>query len=474
MPIIDAIKKYTKQYPVRFHVPGHKGRTNNPFFSAIFPNDLTEIPGLDDLHQAEEAILLAQQLAAQVFHAEETFFLVGGSTVGNLAMLLATTQAGDSVVVQRNAHKSVMNGITLAHAKPIYLSPEFDQQTGLALTVSIQKFERILQEKKPRAAFLTNPNYFGMTVDLEPYANLCKQYRIPLLVDEAHGAHFGHHESLPPTAMQAGASASVQSTHKMLPSLTMSSMLHIQGDLIDRARLRRSLAMVQSSSPSYPLLASLDYARHYLHHQGGQDLARVIQWVQQFYRKIEVESFPWLQFVTASPSYDFLDPLKITLRTRSAHFHGFALKEYLERHGIYAELADEQFVLLALSPFTEEQDLHRLLDALRGIEVEGMDGLDSSSNEERFPSYTFAQEVVLLPSETHRFDTERISITDAVGRVSAERVTPYPPGVPVINPGERLDAMTLTYIVELKRMGCRFHDLSDLSLETILVIKDYL
>ena len=467
MPIIEAMKKYKDQHPIRFHVPGHKGRTENPLFSSIFPYDVTEITGLDDLHHPEEAILEAQQLAAGVFDADETFFLVGGSTVGNLAMLLASTQPGDSILVQRNVHKSVMNGIILSGVKPIYLPPQFDQQTGLSLTVSLELLEQMVNKHPVKVVFLSNPNYYGMSVNLQPYADLCRKNGIILLVDEAHGAHFGQIDLVPPSAMQAGATAAVQSTHKMLPALTMSSMLHIKGDLIDRNRVRRALTMVQSSSPSYPLMASLDYARHYLYHQGKDDLIRVLQHVQHFYKKVKEYDFPWLQFVTRSKSYSFLDPLKITLRSRSFRFHGFAIKGLLEQSGIYPELADDQHVLLALSPRTEENELLALLDVLAQVrETQSMEG-------SVLPPYTFSQEVVLIPSDVVHCGTERIAFKDAIGRISAEMVTPYPPGVPVLNPGERMDQETMNYLKQLKRVGCRFHDISDASLDTLIVVDQH-
>lgn len=465
MPIIEALKKYRNQHSIRFHVPGHKGRTEDPFFSAIFPYDVTEIPGLDDLHQPEEAILQAQQLAAEVFFADETFFLIGGSTVGNLAMLLATCHPGDSILVQRNVHKSVINGIILSHIKPIYLLPDFDQQTGLALTVKLEQLERMIKmNRHVKVVFLSNPNYYGMSVDLKPYADLCRQYGMALLVDEAHGAHFGQLDSVPPSAMQAGASAAVQSTHKMLPALTMSSMLHIRGNVIDRDRVRKALTMIQSSSPSYPLMASLDYARYYISHQGKEDLARVVQFVKEFSEKVEQSDLSWLDLVKPSSSYSFLDPLKVTLRTRSTFFHGFALKEYLEQNGIYPELADDHHVLLALSPFTEQNELKELLHVLSKAVN------SKASEQQQIPPYTFPQEVVLLPFEVGYCSAIRIPFKDAAGKVSMEMITPYPPGVPVVNPGERLDKKTMKYLMELKQMGCRFHDISDTSLNTLLVV----
>lgn len=469
-PLVDAIRTYKQMGSARFHVPGHKGKEDGSFLSPIFPFDVTEITGLDDLHHAEDSIRQAQQLAGEVFHADDTIFLVGGSTAGNLAMLMAVCQPGDSILVQRNVHKSVINGLILSQAQPIYLIPELDAETHLPLTVSLEELERKIKEyPEVKGVFLSNPNYFGMGMDLTPYAEVCVRCGIPLLVDEAHGAHFGQAKGMPISAMQAGASAAVQSTHKMLPAMTMSSMLHVKGDAISRDRLRQILSMVQSSSPSYPLMASLDLARHYIYHEGKEDLLQVSQWAQLYKERINELSLPWLQAVEKGPSYDYLDPLKITLRTISTLYHGFALQEYLESQGIYSELADDHHVLLALSPRTEEGDLRRLLDALKRLELSDELGSEEGMN---LPSHTYAMEAVLTPHEVFYARTVRIPFPQAHGKISGEMIVPYPPGIPTINPGERLDQQTIGYLQELKRMGCRFHGVSDPTLETILVIEE--
>lgn len=469
-PLLDAMKNYQQLGTARFHVPGHKGRGEGSLLSSILPFDVTEITGLDDLHHPEGSIWQAQQLAAEVFDADETFFLVGGSTVGNLALLMTVCQPGESILVQRNVHKSVINGLILSQAQPIYLMPEMDIETGLPLTVSLAELKRALKENpKARAVFLSNPNYFGMGMDLTPYAELCRQAGIPLLVDEAHGAHFGHVEGLPISAMQAGAAAAVQSTHKMLPAMTMSSMLHVKGDLVSRDRLKQILSMVQSSSPSYPLMASLDFARHYIYHQGKKDLIRVSQWARDFKSRINGLSKPWLRAVEKSAGYDYLDPFKITLRINSSGYHGFALQGYLESQGIFSELADDHHVLFALSSRTEENDLNRLLHAVQGMGQEMKIGQTVGIE---LPIHQYPKEIARTPHEVFYARTLRIPFRESAGKISGEMIIPYPPGIPTVNPGERLDQSTIIYLQELKHMGCRFHGVSDPTLETVLVIDE--
>ncbi len=468
MPLVEAMTQYHKRNPIRYHVPGHKGRGEG-LLSSIYPFDLTEVPGLDDLHHPEEAILEAQQLAAEAFGADETFFLIGGSTVGNLAMLIAACHPGEEVLVQRNAHKSVMNGLILAQAKPIYLQPEVDTSTGLPVMVSLSELKAKLQKHlNAKAVFLTNPNYYGMGMDLRPYAEVCEAYGIPLLVDEAHGAHFGLIKGLPGSAMQAGASAAVQSTHKMLPSLTMSSMLHVKGMRLNRERLRKALTMVQSSSPSYPLMASLDHARHYILHAGQDELQQALHLSAQLKDRIARMDFSWLKVVEGKNHYDYLDPLKVTLRTHSTELHGFALREWLEQQGVFPELADEHHVLLALSPKTTIDDIERTLSIINQLERTLPTG-----RKEAVPYRPLSSPFAALsPYEVFQRASRSVPLQAAVEEISAEMIVPYPPGIPLVAPGERFEQEMLEYIQELQRMGCRFHGVEDSTLKTLKISKD--
>jgi arginine decarboxylase len=470
IPLVQAINDYKQKNTARFHVPGHKGKEMDNFLSSLYPFDVTEIPGLDDLHHPEEAILEAQRLAAELFGAEETFFLVGGSTTGNLAMILAACKPSDEILVQRNVHKSVIHGFILAGAKPIYLAPMIDPVTSLPVGVPLQEVKSKLQQyPRAKAVLLSNPNYYGMSMELLPYAQLCQEAGVPLLVDEAHGAHFGFVDGLPSSAMQAGATTAVQSTHKMLPSLTMSSMLHVQGELLDRARLRQALAMVQSSSPSYLLMASLDLARSYLAHEGRRDLEHVLEMVRDLRKRIACLHIPWLKVVQKGSDYDFLDPLKITLRTNSADFHGFVLKEFLERQGIFPELADQHHVLLVLSPLTEQKELDRVVASFSKLDR----SLEIKADQIRdIPSKLFIKEQFFSPGEVLNRESETIPFEESAGRVFAEMLIPYPPGVPLICHGERMDQETIDYICQLQAKGCHFQGSHDTSLRTVKVVKE--
>jgi arginine decarboxylase len=463
-PLHAAMVGYKNKNAVRFHVPGHKGMGND-IFQKIYPYDVTEIPGLDDLHHAEEAILEAQQLAADAFGADETYFLVGGSTVGNIAMIMAACRPGEKILVQRNVHKSVIHGLILAQSYPVYLRPELDEATDLPLTVSVEELRRMLQlHSDAKAVFLSNPNYFGMGMKMHPYAELCREYGIPLLVDEAHGAHFGFHPDMPQTAMSAGASAAVQSTHKMLNSMTMSSMLHVKGSLLDRERLAQALNMLQSSSPSYPLMASLDLARRHIITYPTSEWERSLRLVRHFRVQIELLGLPWLQVIEGG-RYDYLDPYKITLQTMASEWNGPRLKQFLEDFNIYPELADERHVLLALSVNTTAEDVEKTVHSLAALPRDFTPVQSVAST-----TIHFSKEVVLTPHQAFYRKTKVVPIEEAVGQISGEMIAPYPPGIPVLNPGERLENDLFLYLKRLKSLNYRFHGAQDLSLNTLKII----
>ncbi|WP_322925178.1 aminotransferase class I/II-fold pyridoxal phosphate-dependent enzyme [Paenibacillus campi] len=283
-PLYERLIQYARSGNRSYHVPGHKNgaaftqlaEQSNAAFSLDYVRqllrlDVTEIEGTDDLHHPEGVIQEGQQLAARCFGAEETYWLVGGSTSGNLALLLSVCQQpGDLIIVQRNVHKSVIHGLMLAGAQAVFLAPEIEITSGLAVVPSAETVGQALERyPNARAVLLTSPNYYGIGTDLTAIARHCHERHIPLLVDEAHGAHYGHHPRFPQSALAAGADGVVQSTHKMLSAMTMGAMLHVQGKLLDRELLRQRLTMIQSSSPSYPIMASLDLSRYWLDYAGS-------------------------------------------------------------------------------------------------------------------------------------------------------------------------------------------------------------
>lgn len=475
-PLYEQLERHARNRPHPFHVPGHKmGHSFDSHarqrFSSILELDLTEISGTDDLHQPQGVIAEAQALAAEAFAAEETRFLIGGSTVGNMALIMTVCRPGDKILVQRNCHKSVFHGIIMARATPVFLVPAVDLATGVAAGVRREDVERALQaHPDAKAVFLTNPTYYGMGIDLAKMAATVHRHDIPLLIDEAHGAHFGFHPAFPRSAMQSGADAAVQSTHKMASAMTMSSMLHLQGGRIDRERLYRLLAMLQSSSPSYVLMASLDLARRHLALEAHEEWERLLPLLDKLReRTAKLEWLEWPQ-PCASRVYTTFDPLKLFLHLRTGQMSGFALQELMENHGIFPELADESHVLLAASAGTSQRDLDALVRLLESVSPK------VELEEERIllhgvvSSHYLRQQAVPMHEAVDR-PREAIPLEQALGRVVAEMVIPYPPGIPVLVPGERIDAEGLEMLAQLRRGHTRFHGVQDDRLQTIQVLR---
>lgn len=430
---------------------------------------------MDDLHQPEGIIAEAQSLAAEAYWADETKFLIGGSTAGNIALIMAVCKPGDKIIVQRNCHKSVYNGLILARANPVFIVPAVDLATGAAAGLRREDVERtLLAHPDAKAVFLTNPTYYGMGIELAKMAAAVHRFGIPLLVDEAHGAHYGFHPALPPSAMQCGADAAVQSTHKMAASLTMTSMLHIQGSRIDRDRLFRALAMIQSSSPSYPLLASLDLARRHMVMEAEREFDRVLPLLASLRERIA--GLPWLQTaaLTENSVFSTLDPLKLMLIVRSNALTGFQLQSLLEENGVFPELADSGHVLLAASTGTSVQDVERVWQLLERLHPALL-----PEAELLFQPYppngsllasSFLREQAMTMHEAYDAEKRVVPLAEAEGNISAEMVIPYPPGVPLIVPGERIDAQLIALLETLRAGRTRFHGIKDTSLATIEVV----
>ncbi|MBT2684362.1 aminotransferase class I/II-fold pyridoxal phosphate-dependent enzyme [Bacillus sp. ISL-37] len=445
-PLYSQLVRHINGSPLSFHVPGHKNgaffpRDGQPFFNQILKLDATEITGLDDLHSPEGVIFEAEELLRDLYKTDKSFFLINGSTVGNLAMIMAAINEDDLVLVQRNSHKSIMNAIRLAKAKPVFISPEFIGEYGVAAGVSIEGVKSaISQYPNAKALILTYPNYYGLTYDLKAIIDLSHEYGIPVLVDEAHGVHFIAGDYFPASAVELGADIVVQSAHKTLPAMTMGAFLHYQTDRVSLSKLKFYLQALQSSSPSYPLMASLDLARLYLGTYSKDDIS---------YLKEEIEKFKKnLQTLGAIRILQLDDPLKLTIQSNGA-WSGFELQSKLESKGIFTELADPYNVLLVL-PLLKGGMKHRLQEAAEKI-AEVVSAMPDGKNkpESRVVHKTISTLEVSY-KEMELQETEYVLLKDATGRVSAEQIIPYPPGIPLCLPGEVVTKDDINTILFLK------------------------
>lgn len=468
-PLYTALKRHDSIHPFSFHVPGHK-------YGIVFPKeakddykqllklDATELSGLDDLHHPESVIAEAQSLAAKLYNVEATFFLVNGSTVGNLAMIFAVCGEKKKVIVQRNCHKSIMHALQLVGATPVFLPPEFDEDVRVASYVAYETIKKAIELHQDAAALvLTNPNYYGMAVDLTEVVNIAHRYRIPVLVDEAHGAHFVLGDPFPKTAITCGADVVVQSAHKTLPAMTMGSYLHVNSSLIDKEKLKYFLQVFQSSSPSYPIMASLDLARSYLARLTRKDVEDIFKQIHQL--KDALDEIEGIAVVHSQHPFVKTDLLKITIQTRS-QLSGYELQQRLEQEGIFAELADP-FNVLLVYPLAVVERLEEVIKKIK----RAFHGLSYSEELlHSFRAFSFsASSAAISYKELQTLPKKVIDLEKAEGFIAAETITPYPPGVPLLFIGERISREHIEQIKRLKSYHARFQGGKFLSSDQIEV-----
>ncbi|GAA0503874.1 aminotransferase class I/II-fold pyridoxal phosphate-dependent enzyme [Salinibacillus aidingensis] len=440
LPLFQVLLKHAGLDASSFHVPGHKNGmifSNEGYdvFKSILPYDLTEITGLDDLHHPESAIKEAQELTAQLYGVESTFFLVGGTTAGNLAMILSVCEPEDCIIVQRNCHKSIMNAIELAGAKPVFISPVYEEQTGRYSRINASTvYEALAAYPHAKALVLTYPDYFGHTYNIQPMIEAAHQYQLPVLVDEAHGAHFILGDPFPPSSVSLGADIVVHSAHKMLPAMTMSSFLHFQSALVSKDKIRHYLQMVQSSSPSYPLMASLDLARHFLAHIDEAQIKQMIAHAHQI-RSMLDESPLW----DVVPVYNQVDdPLKITLQIHP-DLEAQKVLHTFEQHMVYPELATTSQLLLISGLGMNERDLQRIPHVVNNFDHQL----------KRVKGHGKIEVTAVQPPEISEFpyslrnlqemDNMWVAWEHAIGKPAGEMIIPYPPGIPLLIKGERIE-----------------------------------
>lgn len=456
MPLLEALVAHAAAGRTPLHVPGHKqgrgapGRLLELLGPGTFALDLTEVGDLDDLHCPRGVIDEAQRLAAEAFGADETLFLVNGTTAGVQAMVLAACGPHEKIVVPRNAHRSVLSALVLSGAWPVYVMPEVDPATGLALGITADEVARALERHPDVSAILVlYPTYYGAATDLAAIVALARGRRIPVLVDEAHGAHFRFHPELPAAALDLGADLVAQSVHKTLGSLTQSSLLHVRGERIDRPRLRLAASMVQSSSPSYLLLASLDAARCQAATAGRRLLDNTLELAGR--ARSAINAIPGLACPgdewTGRPGSLALDRTKLTIDISLEGVTATGAARILaERWGVQVEMAGARHLLLVLTIGDDRTAIDRLLTGLTDL-ARGHEGRRSQAPA---PPELPLPDQVLPPRVAVLGPRERVPLEEAAGRVAAGMIAPSPPGIPVLWPGERINPAIVEYLIHLR------------------------
>jgi arginine decarboxylase len=485
-PLLDALRECANKNHAPFYAPGHKQGQGIPqqladcFGSAVFRADLPELAELDNLFAPQGVIQEAQQLAADAFGAEHTWFLVNGSTCGVEAAILATCTTGDKIILPRNVHSSCVAGLILSGAIPVFVNPEYDPVLDIAHSITLDGVAAALeQHPDAKAVMMVYPTYYGICGDVAAIATLAHQYNIPLLVDEAHGAHFAFHPDLPTPALAGGADLTVQSIHKVLGAMTQASMLHVQGSRVDIDRVSKALQLLQSTSPSYLLLASLDAARQQMALQGEQLMASTLQLADDAKTRIsQIPGLSVLQSAEMTPGFVTLDRTRLTVTVSGLGLTGFAADEILAQHCVIAELPSLRHLTFIITLGNTEIDIERLVQSFTilakrfGHGDRGTRGhVDTERISEGSPP-PLSPTLPLSPREAFFAPKEILPVEQTSHRISAELVCPYPPGIPILMPGEVITPVTLDYLRQIQAIGGFISGCADASLRTLKVLKE--
>lgn len=485
-------------YP--FHMPGHK--RNKEGLEGVLAEtcgiDITEIDGFDNLHQAQGILQKAQNRAAHIYGSGKTYFLVNGSTCGILSAIAAVTTKGSRLLMARNCHKSVYHAVYLQELRTTFLYPRVNSVYGIAEGIDSESVEQAL-EREPDigAVIITSPTYEGVVSDVKGIADICHRYGKPLIVDEAHGAHFGFHEGYPVSSVGLGADLVIHSLHKTLPSMTQTALLHINGELVDRERLERYLRIFQSSSPSYVLMASMDECLDILQREGHERLDRLLHYRERLLRRIGDCRYLCVAEESEGKKDGMTgrDPCKLVIYAADGCMTGQQLYDLLrENYHLQMEMAAENYVLAILSMMDSKEGLDRLGNALVDIDnmlIERADDVPVFGKEEvawcemeetgaRQQELNAGQtevsarqqetntgqadvecigvrqtdaEAVMTLAQAYDAEKEQVLLSESTGRIAAEFINLYPPGIPLVVPGERINSTIADTLAAYEAMG---------------------
>ncbi|KAL2503291.1 Arginine decarboxylase [Forsythia ovata] len=484
-PLVSALKASAEENAASFHFPGHnRGQAAPSSLRQLigvraFLHDLPELPELDNLFAPEGPILEAQKQAAELFGASETWFLVGGSTCGVQAAIMATCLPGDTLILPRNSHISAISAMILSGVLPKYIVPEYDHNWDIAGGFTPSQVEKAIEElemegRKPAAVLVISPTYHGVCSNIGAIAELCHTHKIPIIVDEAHGAHFGFHLQLPISALAQGADLVIQSTHKVLCSLTQSSMLHMSGNLVDRERICKCLQTLQSSSPSYLLLASLDAARAHLSDNQGTVFNKAVELTLEAKNMINrIRGISLLDLTNSN--FSAIDPLRVTIGVWRLGLSGFEADDILCRDfKVVSELVGTRSMTFAFNLGTKREHVLRLVSGLKYLSATFSATDDTENRAVDVLCLTPFNDISmsLSPREAFFSKKRKISIKDSLGKICGELICPYPPGIPVLIPGEIITERALNYLLHVKSKGAIISGAADHLLSSLLICHD--
>lgn len=469
-PVFNALKEKSKKNYISFHTPGHKGRNALIDWSKYIPQmDTTEIEGLDNLLDPDGIIKESQEAASKVYKTRATYYSVNGST-GSIYIGLSTiTKPGDKVLIQRNSHKSIYNGIILNSLEPVYISPNYNEKHNITTGIDLEELEKKLKDHRDiKAVIITYPDYYGICCHIEKIAEIAHKYDAILMVDEAHGSHFNFSKDLPKSSIELGADIVVQSIHKTLPSLTQTSLIHVCSDRIDLNELQKNYQLYTTTSPSYLFIISCEAAIAYMDDNRdrlGQKLTMVKSLISR------LESLKGVNLFSKDiddPSINDKDISKILLSVDG--YSGKELLDILHRdYFIDMEMADPHYALALTSIMNDDNDYSKLYDALKDIANRGLHG----NKKDLLKIKPLPKEIIKIsPSIAYHMDTENIKLENSLGRISGSTIIPYPPGIPLIVPGELISEEIINYISYLKDLNIAISGFLGYNKEYIRVTKE--
>ena len=471
LPLVEGLKKYLNEANSPFSMPGHKqGRGFNIKSLGINLNDiitsidLTEVDGIDNLHKPEGIIKEALQLLSNYYKSKKSYFLVNGSTSGNLMMIFSALEEGDKVLVERNCHKSIFNAIIMKKLSPIYLNNIISKDLNIPITIDIEKLNKIISKESIKAIVLTYPNYYGIGCNLKEVIRICKNNNVKTLVDCAHGAHFGTNRKLPKSAVELGADIVVMSSHKTLPSLTQTAFLHVNDEsLIEKVDFY--FGVFSSTSPSYMLMASMDYGRAFLQYEGEKSYNLLINRLIKF--KEDIRYIKEINVVDSDFLNKYLEEYKICVDNSrlilnlEKQYNGHKFADYLRKNRIQVEMSDEKNVVLITTPFNNEEDFNRLTHAIINCNFETLKGDTCTWSLYDIPK------MCISPYEAMNREKIKVKLRDSENMICGENIIPYPPGVPLLMMGEIITKKYIKIIEELIKSGVSILGFEDNNIKII-------
>ncbi|BAH07870.1 aminotransferase class I/II-fold pyridoxal phosphate-dependent enzyme [Clostridium kluyveri] len=476
-PLFDALMEYVNRDTIPFHVPGHKKGVgmDNEFKQFIGENpfkiDVTVFKLVDSLHHPTGPIKRAQQLAADAYGSDAAFFSIHGTSGAIQSMIMSVVNSGDKLIIPRNVHKSVTAGIILSGAIPVYMQPALNKRVGIAQGVTPETVEDTLKKHPDaKAVLIINPTYYGVATDIKKISDIVHSYDIPLIVDEAHGPHLGFNDNLPMSAIEAGADMCAQSTHKIIGALTQCSLLHVCSERIDINRVHQVLSLLQTTSPSYILMASLDCARRQIALWGKELLDKSIELAN--YVRYEINNIKGFycfgEEIVGNEGVTALDPTKITINCRELGITGYDLDMILSnKYHIQMELSDLYNVLAVGSFGDTKEAMDTLLHALKEISTEYYVKENKKSD---FLDIPDIPKQIKIPRDAFNSPKKPLLLKNSIGMISGEFLMAYPPGIPILCPGEEITKEIVDYVQKLKNTGLYVQGTEDPEVEYIKVV----